>query len=38
MEGASRQTGVGIVLQLKSPGRDKIEQDIRLGFNASNNE
>ena len=25
-------------MQLKSPTREKIEQDIRLGFNASNNE
>ena len=35
---ASRQTGVGIGLQLKSPSREKIEQAIRLGFSASNNE
>ena len=38
MDGASRQIGAGIGLPLKSPGRDKIEQDIWLGFNASNNE
>ena len=38
MDGASRQTGAGIGLQLKSPGGDKIEQAIRLGFCASNNE
>ena len=38
MDGASRQTGVGIGLQLKSPGGDKIEQAIQLGFYASNNE
>ena len=35
---ASRQTGVGIGLQLKSLSGDKIEQSIRLGFSASNNE
>ena len=34
----SRQIGVDIGLQLKSPGGDKIEQAIRLGFSASNNE
>ena len=38
MDGASRQTGEGIGLQLKSPTGDIIEQAIRLGFNASNNE
>ena len=38
VEGASRQTGAGIGLQLKSPFGDKIEQAIRLGFSASNNE
>ena len=38
IDGVSRQTGVGIGLQLKSPSEDKIEQAIRLGFNASNNE
>ena len=35
---ASWQIGVGIGLHLKSPGRDKIEQAIWLGFSASNNE
>ena len=34
----SRQTVVGIGLQLKSPTGEIIEQAIRLGFNASNNE
>ena len=38
VDGASRQTRAVISLQLKSPGGDKIEQAIRLGFNASNNE
>ena len=38
VNGASRQTKAGISLQLKSPSGDKIEQAIRLGFNASNNE
>ena len=38
MDGASRQTGASICLQLKSSGGDKIEQAIRLGFGASNNE
>ena len=38
VNGASRQTGAGIGLQLKSLGGDKIEQAIRLGFNALNNE
>ena len=38
VDGASRQTGEGIGLQLKSPARERIEQAIRLGFNASNNE
>ena len=38
MDGASRQTGADISLQLKSPGGDKIEQAIWLGFCASNNE
>ena len=35
---ASRQTGASIGLQLKSPFGEKIEQAIRLGFKASNNE
>ena len=38
MDGASRQTGASISLQLNSPGGDKIEQVVRLGFSASNNE
>ena len=38
VDGASRQTGARIGLQLKSSGGDKIEKAIRLGFNASNNE
>ena len=38
MDRASRQTGADIGLQLKSPGGDLIEQAIRLGFSASNNE
>ena len=38
VDGASRETEAGIGLQLKSPSREKIEQAIRLGFNASNNE
>ena len=38
VDGASRKTGAGIGLQLKSPAREKIEQVIRLGFSASNNE
>ena len=38
MDVASCQTCVGIGLQLKSPTRERIEQAIRLGFSASNNE
>ena len=38
VDGASWQTGAGIDLQLKSPTGEKIEQTIRLGFRASNNE
>ena len=38
MDGASRQIGVNISLQLKSLGGDKIEKVIQLGFNTSNNE
>ena len=38
MDGASQQTGAGIGLQIKSPGGDKIEQAIWLGFCTSNNE
>ena len=36
VDGASRQTGAGISLQLKSPIGEIIEQAIHLGFNASN--
>ena len=35
---ASRKTRAGIGLQLKSPSGEKVEQAIRLGFSASNNE
>ena len=38
IDGASRQTGAGIGLQLKSPSEDKIEQVIQLRFSSSNNE
>ena len=38
VDGASQQTEVGIGLQLKSPSGDKIEQAMRLGFSALNNE
>ena len=38
IDGASRQTGAGIGLQLKSQSGERIKQAIRLGFNASNNE
>ena len=38
VDGASRQTGVGISLQLKSQAGEIIEQPIRLGFSTSNNE
>ena len=38
VDGASRQTRVDISLQLQSPGGDKIEQNIQLGFCTSNNE
>ena len=38
VDGASRQTGAGFCLQLKSPVGEKIEQTIRLGFSTSNNE
>ena len=37
IDGASRQTGAGIGLKLKSSSGDKIEQAIWLRFNASNN-
>ena len=38
MDGASRQTGVGLGLQLKAPTGEVIEQAIRLDFSTSNNE
>ena len=38
VDGASRQTGVGICLQLKSSARERIEQVIRLDFKTANNE
>ena len=38
INGASKQSREGIGLQLRTPSRDKIEQSIRLRFNASNNE
>ena len=38
VDGASRQTGAGIGLQLKTLIEERIEQAIQLGFNASNNE
>ena len=38
VDGASRKTGAGIGLQLKSLAREKIEHAIRLGFNAPNKE
>ena len=37
VDGASRQIGARIGLQLKSSIGEKIEQAIRLGFSASNN-
>ena len=38
VDGASRQMGVGVGLQLKAPIGERIEQTIRLDFPASNNE
>ena len=38
VDGASRQSGAGIGIQLTSPTGEKIEQAVRLGFDASNNE
>ena len=38
INGAFRQSGVGIGLQLRTPSGEKIEQEIWLGFSASNNE
>ena len=37
LDGASRQTGVGVDLQLKAPSGERVEQAIRLDFPASNN-
>ena len=38
MDGASKQTGAGLGLQLKAPIGEIIEQAIRLDFPSSNNE
>ena len=38
MDGASRQTGAGLGLQLRALTREIIEQTIRLDFPTSNNE
>ena len=38
MDGASRQMGAGVGLQLKAPTEERIEQTIRLDFHVSNNE
>ena len=38
VDGAFRKLGAGIGLQLTSPIRERIEQVVRLGFNATNNE
>ena len=38
VDGASRQSGAGVSLQLASPAGERIEQAVRLGFDASNNE
>ena len=38
MDEVSRQTGVGVGLQLKALTRERLEQAIRLDFPASNNE
>ena len=38
VDGASRQIGAGIGLQLKSLAGEKIEQAIHLGFSAFNKE
>ena len=35
---ASKQTGAGIGMQLTSPTGERIEQVVRLGFSATNNE
>ena len=38
VDGASRQTGACIGLQLTSPTGERIKQAVRLGFSATNNE
>ena len=38
VDGASKQTGASIGLQLTSSIGERIEQAVRLGFNATNNE
>ena len=38
VDGASRQSGADIGLQLTSPTEERIEQEVRLGFSATNNE
>ena len=38
VDGASRQSGTGIGLQLTSPTGERIEHAVRLGFSATNNE
>ena len=38
IDGASRRSASSIGLQLTSPTGEKIEQAVRLGFGASNNE
>ena len=38
IDGASKQSRAGISLQLRTPSGDKIGQEIRLEFSASNNE
>ena len=38
VDGASRQSGSGIGLHLTSPTGERIEQAVRLGFDATNNE
>ena len=38
VDGASRSSGSGVGLLLQSPTREQLEQAIRLGFPASNNE
>ena len=38
VDGASRQSGADIGLQLTSPTGERIEQEVRLSFSATNNE